>query len=96
MNAMNDRDYSQGPSGTGFGIAALLLGAVVGAAALLLATKPGQRILEQVSGRAEDWKAQAAAAVAETREKVVSAVEAETPPSSDSSSDYGQRVRENL
>ncbi len=93
---MNNRDYQQGPGGNGIGIAALVLSAIVGAAALLLATKPGQRILEQVSDRAEDWKAQAAAAVAETREKVVSAVEAETPPPSDSSSDYGQRVRENL
>lgn len=93
---MNDRDYQQGAGGNGIGIAALVLSAVVGAAALLLATKPGQRILEQFSDRAEDWKAQAAAAVAETREKVVSSVEAETPPSSDSSSDYSQRVRENL
>lgn len=93
---MNDQDYQQGPSGNSLGITALVLSAVVGAAALLLATKPGQRILEQVSHRAEDWKAQAAAAVAETREKVVSSVEAETPPPSDSSADYGQRVRENL
>lgn len=93
---MTNRDYSQNPGGNGLGVAALLVGAVAGAAALLLATKPGQRILEQMFDRAEDWKAQAAAAVADTCEKVVSSVEAETPPSSDPSSDYSQRVRENL
>jgi len=103
---MNERDPQQYPGsqhpGPGAAVAALLLGLVAGAAALLLATKPGQRLMAQVSDRAEDWKAQAAAAVAETREKVVTSVEAEAPPASDSGpsdsgpSDGGQRVREYL
>ncbi len=93
---MNERDPQQHPNGSGVGVAALLLGLVAGAAALLLATKPGQRLLEQFSDRAEDWKAQAAAAVAESREKVVSSVEAETLPVPDSSPDSGGRVREYL
>ncbi len=87
---MNERDSQQHPSGVG--VAALLLGLVAGAAALLLATPPGQRLLEQFADRAEDWKALAAASVAETREKVVSSVEAETLPAPDS----GRRVREYL
>lgn len=93
---MNERDYQQHPTGSGVGVAALLLGLVAGAAALLLATKPGQRLLEQFSDRTEEWKAQAAAAVAETREKVVSSVEAETLPASDPAPDSGGRVREYL
>jgi gas vesicle protein len=93
---MNERDPQQHPSGSGVGVAALLLGLIAGAAALLLATKPGQRLLEQFSDRTEEWKAQAAAAVAETREKVVSSVEAETLPASDPAYDSGGRVREYL
>ena len=90
---MNEHPYGQPSPGNGIGVAALFLGAVVGAAVLLLSTKPGQMLLQQVTDRAEDWKAQAAASVAETREKMVSSVEAETlPPIPDS----GQRVRENL
>ncbi len=88
---MNERDYQQNASGSGVAVA-LLLGLIAGAAALLLATKPGQLLLEQFTDRAEEWKAQAAAAVAETRETLVSAVEAETPPASDS----GGRIREYL
>ena len=89
---MNEHDYEQPSSGYGVGIAALLLGVVVGAAALLLSTKPGQMLMQQVTDRAEDWKAQAAAAVADTREKMVSSVEAETPQTPDD----GQRLREKL
>ena len=89
---MNERDYQQNTSGNGIAVV-LLLGLLAGAAALLLATKPGQLLLEQFTDRAEEWKAQTAAAVAETREKVVTSVEAETlPPASDGS----QRVREYL
>jgi len=91
---MNERDYQHPSAQTSSGGAAiaLLLGLIAGAAALLLATEPGKRLLEQFSERTEEWKAQATAAVAETREKVVSSVEAETLPDSDS----GQRVREYL
>ena len=89
---MNDHDYHPSSPGSGLGAAALLIGLAVGAAALLLATKPGQKVWEQFADRAEDWKAQAAAAVAETREKVVSSVDSETPGPEDGSS----RVRERL
>lgn len=93
---MNERDPQQHPDGSGVTVAALLLGLVAGAAALLLATPPGQRLLAQFSDRTEEWKAQAAAAVAETREKVVSSVEAETLPAPDPAHDSGGRVREYL
>lgn len=89
---MNEREYQQHPTGSGATVTVLFLSLVAGAAALLLATKPGQRLLEQFSSRTEDWKAQAAAAVAETRETLVSSVESETLPAPDS----GQRVREYL
>lgn len=88
---MNERDYQPNTAGSGVA-AALLLGLLAGAAALLLATKPGQLLLEQFTDRAEEWKAQAAAAVAESRETLVSSVEAETLPASDS----GGRIREYL
>lgn len=90
---MYDRDDIPQPGSSALGIFALLMGAALGAAALLLTTKPGRRILEQAGDRTEDWKAQAAAAIAETREKVVSSVEAETPPSP---TDPGPQVRRNL
>ncbi len=89
---MNERDYQQNNGGSGVAVA-LLLGLLVGAAALLLATEPGKRVLVQFSDRTEEWKAQAAAAVAETRETLVSSVEAQTPPTSDSGPG---RVREYL
>lgn len=89
---MLDRDDEPQPGGSALGLAALLMGVVAGAAALLLATKPGRRLLEQVSERAADWKAQASAAIAETREKVVSSVESEAP----SPAPPGGQVRQNL
>ena len=92
---MYDRDARSQPGG-GAAAFALLVGAALGAVALLLATEPGKRILTQFGDRTEDWKAQAAAAIAETRERVVTSVEAETPPPPPSSGDYGQQVRKNL
>ena len=93
---MSQRDYQQNTGGSGVGAAVLFLSLLAGAAALLLATKPGQLLLAQFSDRAEEWKAQAAAAVAETREKVVSSVEAETLSASDPAPDSGGRIREYL
>jgi len=92
---MYERNDAQTPGG-GLGLAAVVVGAVLGAAALLLSTKQGQRILEQIGVRADDWKAQAAATLAETREKVVSSVEAETPSSNDFPEGPGPQVRQNL
>jgi len=86
--AMNDREQASG--GSGIGAAALLLGVAAGAAALLLATPQGKRILEQLSGRTEDWAVQAAAFLAASREKVVSSVEASAPDETDG------RLREKL
>ncbi len=92
---MYDRNENQS-SGGGIGFTAAVVGVILGAAAFLLNTKQGKQILEQVGIRADDWKAQAAATLAETREKVVSSVEAETPPSSDSPDGPGPQVRQNL
>jgi len=89
---MYDRDYEPRPGGSGLGLVTLLIGVVAGAAALLLATKPGRLLLGQASERADSWKAQASAAIAETREKVVSSVEAETS----SPSNPGPQVRTNF
>ena len=86
MTNASERESS--PTGTGG--AALLLGLALGAAALLLATPQGKRLLEQASGLTEDWKAQAAAGLAETREKLVSSVENPAPAEQDG------RLRENL
>ena len=92
---MYDRNENQS-SGGGVGFAAVVVGVVLGAAAFLLNTKQGKQILEQVGIRTDDWKAQAAAALAETREKVVSSVEAEAPSSNDFSDKPGPQVRQNL
>lgn len=92
---MYDRNDNQN-SGGGIGFATVVVGVILGAAALLLNTKQGKQILEQVGIRADDWKAQAAATLAETREKVVSSVEAETPPSNDFSDRPGPQVRQNF
>ena len=89
---MSERDYQQPSSASGVA-AALLVALLAGAAALLLATKPGRHFVEQLTDRTEEWKAQAAAAVAESRETLVSSVEADTLPASDSGSG---RVREYL
>ena len=72
---MNERDYQDYRAGGGTGLTVLLLTAVAGADAFLLATKPGRALLDQFSGLAEEWKTQAAVTLAETREKVVSSVE---------------------
>ena len=92
---MYDRDTQSQPGGGATAFAALLVGAALGAVTLLLATEPGKRLLAQFGDRTEDWKAQAAAAIAEAREKVVTSVEAEAPPPPPPG-DYGQQVRKNL
>ena len=83
-------NYEREPSSAGAAALTLLLGIAVSAAALLYATPQGKRFLDQFAGRAEDWKAQAAAALAESREKVVSSVESQVPSEQDG------RLRENL
>lgn len=77
MNERDYQDYQAGEyrAGGGAGLAVLLLSAAAGAAAYLLATKPGRALLDQFTGLAEEWKTQAAVSLAETREKVVSSVE---------------------
>ena len=86
MNTYHEREQSH----SGSGALALMLGLALGAAALLLATPQGRRLLEELGGRTEEWKAQAAAALAESREKVVSSVESRVPPEQEG------RLRENL
>jgi uncharacterized protein HemX len=83
-------NYERDQNSAGAAALTLLLGIALGAAALLYATPQGKRFLEQFAGRAEDWKAQAASTLAESREKVVSSVEAQVPPEQEG------RLRENL
>lgn len=90
---MYEPDPQSQTPGPGAAVAAALLGLALGAAALLLATPPGRKLMAQFGDQADLWKAQAAATLAETREKVVTSVEAETPPPDDPG---GSRVRERL
>ena len=83
-------DYERPQPSAGAAALTLLLGLAVSAAALLYATPQGRRLLEQFAGRTEEWKAQAASALAESREKVVSSVESHVPPEQEG------RLRENL
>lgn len=86
MNGYPEREYQS----NGAAAIALLLGLAAGTVALLLATPQGRKFWEQVAGRTEDWKASAASALAESREKMVSSVEAQVPPEQEG------RLRENL
>lgn len=73
----------RGDSNVGLGLAALVFGAAIGAVtALLLAPKSGKDLRSQVVDTAGDWKSHAADALAQGRERVVSAVEAVHPPDS--------------
>jgi len=83
-------EYERPQSSAGAAALTLLLGIAVSAAALLYAMPQGKRFLEQLAGRTEEWKAQAASTLAESREKVVSSVESRVPPEQDG------RLRENL
>ncbi len=88
MTAYDERQYQ--PQSNAAAALTLLLGLAAGAAALLLATPQGKQFLAQFSGRTEAWKASAASALAESREKMVSSVEAQAPPEQEG------RLRENL
>lgn len=88
-------DYNNNPRrGAGAGLTALCLAALAGAAAYLLSTEQGRKLLAQAEARADDWQTRAAAAVAESREKVVSSVESKSPPPPDDPG--GAHVRERL
>lgn len=70
-------------AGFGLGLVTLVVGAAIGAVtALLLAPKSGKDLRDQVAEQAGDWKSHAADALAQGRERVVSAVETGQPPSS--------------
>ena len=72
----------------------LLMGLALGAAAaLLLATKPGQQVRDQIAQRAGDWKAQAADALAQGREKLIASVEEQTPSRPESGAPVRERTR---
>ena len=76
MNAWEGDDAPvPGPAGVLL-LMSLALGA---AAALLLTTKPGQRVREQIVDRAGGWKAQAAEAISQGREKLIASVEEQAP-----------------
>jgi gas vesicle protein len=73
---MNDWDENGSRGIPGAGSILLLLGVMLGsAAAFLLATKQGQQVGRQVADRAGAWTAQAADALAQSRESLIAAVE---------------------
>ena len=77
MSQWNDDEY-QGP---GPGSLLVMMGLALGAAvAVLLTTKEGRVVRDQITERAGDWKAQAAGALAEGREKLIASVEEQTAP----------------
>ncbi len=86
--------YDNSRRGPGASLTALCLAALAGAAAYLLSTEQGRKLMAQAETRANDWQTRAAAAVAETREKVVSSVESQSPPPPDDPG--GTHVRERL
>jgi gas vesicle protein len=72
----DDPFNNRGESSLGVGLATLVIGAAIGAvAALFLAPKTGQQLRSQIADTAGSWKDQAAEALAQGRERVVSAVE---------------------
>jgi hypothetical protein len=75
--APEERDQS----GVGLGLATLVLGAAIGAAAALLySSKTAQELRAQIGGIASGWKDQAAELLAQGRERVISAVEQSRSP----------------
>lgn len=73
----------RGDANFGLGLVTLVIGAAIGAVtALLLAPKSGKDLRSQVVEQAGDWKSHAAEALAQGRERVVSAVESDHPASS--------------
>ena len=86
--------YDNSRRGTSMGLTALCLAALAGAAAYLLSTEQGRKLMAQAGASADEWQTRAAAAVAETREKVVSSVESQSPPPPDDPG--GAHVRERL
>ncbi len=89
MSASNERPYPP-QSNAAAAAVTLLLGLAASAAALLLTTPQGKQFLAQFAGRTEAWKLAAASTLAESREKMVSSVEAQKPPEQEG------RLRENL
>ena len=89
---MNSWDTDDGRGGeTGPGGVLVLMGLALGAAAaLLLTTKQGRQVCDQIAERTSGLKSQAADALAQGREKLIVAVEEQTAPPPDS----GSPVRE--
>ena len=90
MDQWNEPD----DSGPGPGGVLLLMSLALGAAAaLLLATKEGRQVREQIAHRAGDWKAQAADALAQGREKLIASVEEQTTPPPESGPPVREKTR---
>ena len=71
-----------------------MMGLALGAAAaVLLTTKQGQQVRDQIADRAGDWKAQAAGALAEGREKLIASVEEQTAPRPEPNAPVRERPR---
>ena len=78
---MNQGDDNNGPGGPGPGGLLVMMALALGAAAAaLLTTKEGRQVRDQIAGRAGEWKAQAAGALAEGRERLIASVEEQTAP----------------
>ena len=72
------------PGGPGPGGLLLMMSLALGAAAaVLLTTRQGRLVRDQIAERAGDFKALAAAALAEGREKLIASVEEQTAPGPD-------------
>jgi len=84
VNALYNQDFDSFENNgantlpLGVGLAAIAVGAVIGAAAaLLLAPKSGQDLRSQLLAHAGNWRSVAADTISSGREKLVSSVEEE-------------------
>ena len=82
--------------GGGLGLAVLMFGLLGAAAAVLLSTKQGQQLRDDLLTRADDWKAQAAHTLSQTRERVINSVEATGAPAEPDRTPPGQKVRDTV
>ncbi len=82
--------------GTGLGLAVLMFGVLGAAAALLLSTKQGQQLRDDFVSRADDWKAQAAHTLSQTRERVIHSVESTGTRVEPEQTPSGQKIRDTV
>lgn len=94
MSLYGNDDLGENRSGAGgLGLAVLMLG-LLGAAVALLSTKQGQQLRDDLAGRADDWKAQAAQTLSQTRERVVDSIDSGGNRVEPEHAPPGQKVRD--